>query len=244
MGTVDPKSRGAVLVVDDDEDIRSELRSVLEYGQYFVLEAEDGKQALDFLRSAAARAIRLIVLDLVMPYMSGWELVDLLRRDPALARIPVLVTSGMSVHGDASGIGATMSWLRKPFGADPFLTAVREAIDSAHASDGKMIPAGAVFDLRWRRTTTREARPRGKAPGSIAASRRRWPGEWQPGGVRRCAPYRRGCVRSALLMCGSHAWENSHQCARTARPLQIDWATGRRSTGAPAGSQWTPELRK
>jgi CheY-like chemotaxis protein len=135
MGTVDPKSRGAVLVVDDDEDIRSELRSVLEYGQYFVLEAQDGKAALDILRSRAAQAIRLIVLDLVMPSMSGWELVELLRRDPALVHIPVLVMSGMPVHGDASGIGATMSWLRKPFGEDPFLTAVRDAIDSARASD-------------------------------------------------------------------------------------------------------------
>lgn len=136
MGTVDPKSRGAVLVVDDDENLRSELRSVLEYGQYFVLEAEDGKEALDILRSRAGQAIRLIVLDLVMPCMSGWELVDLLRRDPALSRIPVLVTSGTPVHGDASGIGATMSWLRKPFGEELFLTAVRETIASARASDG------------------------------------------------------------------------------------------------------------
>jgi len=43
----------------------------------------------------------------------------------------------MPVHGDASGIGATMSWLRKPFGEDPFLAAVRETIDSACASDGE-----------------------------------------------------------------------------------------------------------
>src|SRR5688500_8781652 len=99
MGTVDPKGRGAVLVVDDDEDIRSELRSVLEYVQYFVLEAEDGTEALDILRAGAAQASRLIVLDLVMPCMSGWELVDLLRRDPSLSRIPVLVMSGTPVHG-------------------------------------------------------------------------------------------------------------------------------------------------
>jgi two-component system cell cycle sensor histidine kinase/response regulator CckA len=133
----DPKGRGAVLVVDDDEHIRSELRSVLEYGQYFVLETEDGNQALEILRSGAARVIRLIVLDLVMPCMSGWELIDLLRRDATLPRIPVVIMSAMPVHGDASGIGATMSWLRKPFGEDAFLTAVREAIDSARAYDGE-----------------------------------------------------------------------------------------------------------
>jgi len=59
---VAPKSRGAVLVVDDDEEIRSELRTVLEYGRYFVLEADNGEQALEILRSGAARAIRLVVL--------------------------------------------------------------------------------------------------------------------------------------------------------------------------------------
>jgi len=136
IGTVDPKSRGAVLVVDDGEDVRSELRDLLESEGYLVLEARDGKEALNTLSSGTTPGIRLIVLDLMMPFMSGWELVDLLRRDPTLPQIPVLVMSGMPVHGDASGIGATMSWIRKPFGEDPFLTAVRETIESARASNG------------------------------------------------------------------------------------------------------------
>lgn len=128
MGFVVPMSHGAVLVVDDDEDFRAELKLLLESESYVVLEASDGSEALHVLRSSTGPAVRLIVLDLVMPCMSGWELVDLLRRDPALSRIPVLVTSGTTVHGDASGVGATMSWLRKPFGLDPFLAAVHEAI--------------------------------------------------------------------------------------------------------------------
>src|SRR5690242_19843865 len=115
MGTVDPKCRAAVLVVDDDDGVRSELRDLLESENYDVLEARDGKEALSILSLGAAAAIHLIVLDLVMPCMSGWELIDVLRLDPTLRRIPVLVMSGMPVHGDASGIGATMSWLRKPF---------------------------------------------------------------------------------------------------------------------------------
>ena len=115
MGTVDPKGRGAVLVVDDDEGLRAELRSTLEADGYFVVEARNGKEALDVLHSVAGAAVRLMVLDLVMPCMSGWEAVDLLRLDPGLSHLPVLVTSGTPVHGDASGIGATMHWLRKPF---------------------------------------------------------------------------------------------------------------------------------
>jgi CheY-like chemotaxis protein len=137
MGTVDPKSRGAVLVVDDDDGIRSGLRDVLESVGYLVLEARDGKEALNTLSSGTTPEIRLIVLDLMMPFMSGWELVELLRRDQTLPHIPILIMSGKPVHGDASGIGATMSWIRKPFGEDPFLTAVREAIESARASNGE-----------------------------------------------------------------------------------------------------------
>jgi CheY-like chemotaxis protein len=135
MLTGDPKSRGAVLVVDDDEDVRSELRDLLERENYRVVEAGNGNEALDLLRFGSAQPIQLIVLDLVMPCMSGWELIDHLRRDRTLPPIPVLVMSGLPVHGDTSGIGATMSWLRKPFGEDPFLRAVRETIESARTSD-------------------------------------------------------------------------------------------------------------
>ncbi len=128
MGTVDPMSRGAVLVVDDDEDLRAELRSTLEAEDYLVIEARNGREGLDLLHARVGRAVGLVILDLVMPCMSGWEVVELLRRDPALSHVPVLITSGTPVHGDASGIGATMHWLRKPFDEEHFLDAVRETI--------------------------------------------------------------------------------------------------------------------
>lgn len=137
MGTVNPKSRGAVLVVDDDEDLRAELSATLESEGYLVIEASNGKAAIDLLRSRAGRVIELVILDLVMPCMSGWDVVDLLRREPALARIPVLVTSAMPVHGDASGIGATMHWLRKPFDEQHLLDAMRERLEAARASDNE-----------------------------------------------------------------------------------------------------------
>jgi len=129
MSTVDPESRGVVLVVEDDQDLRALVRDLLESQRYFVLEADDGRDALYTLRLGEAPAVSLIVLDLAMPCMSGWELIDILRDDPRLSRIPVLVTSGMTVHGDASGIGATMSWLRKPYGEEELLAAVGEAIE-------------------------------------------------------------------------------------------------------------------
>jgi CheY-like chemotaxis protein len=128
VGIVVSRDRGVVLVVDDDADYRAMLRCILERERYFVLEARDGCDALDVLRSGAAPAIRLIVLDLAMPTMTGWQLVDVLRHDPALSRVPVLVTSAIPVHGDASGIGATIPSLGKPIDADRLLTAVSDAL--------------------------------------------------------------------------------------------------------------------
>jgi two-component system chemotaxis response regulator CheY len=142
MGSVDPKSRGAVLVVDDDEDLRGQLREALEYQHYFVVEAEDGIDALEVLRSNYAPVIRLVILDLVMPFMTGWEFVNVLRRDPALSPIPVVIASGVPVHGDASGIGATMVWLRKPFDEEALLAAVERAMSGASPGEDDEAPAG------------------------------------------------------------------------------------------------------
>ena len=135
MAADDPKPHGAVLVVDDDDDGRALVASFLEGEGFLALEARDGQEALDLLRSGAGPAIRVIVLDLCMPCISGWELVDILRGDPKLARIPIIVTSGVTVHGDASGVGATLTWLRKPFGMDALLRAVNDALESTPASD-------------------------------------------------------------------------------------------------------------
>src|SRR5437762_834859 len=122
MATVLPKDRGVVLVVDDDADYRALVRGILERDRYFVIEAGNGQEALDVLLSGAAPAIRLIILDLAMPEMSGWQLVDRLRRDPVFSHIPVLVASAIPVHGDASGIGATFPSLGKPFDRNNLLS--------------------------------------------------------------------------------------------------------------------------
>ena len=142
MGSVNPKSRGAVLIVDDDEDLRAMLRDALEYRHYVVLEAEDGKGAFDVLRLPDAPPVRLIILDLVMPGMTGWELIETLRRDPKLSQIPILVSSGVPVHGDASGIGATMNWLRKPFGEHELFEAAKNAIQGANEEGSPARPRG------------------------------------------------------------------------------------------------------
>lgn len=164
MGIVVPRDRGVILVVDDDADYRAMVRCILERQRYFVLEARDGCDALDVLHSEAAPAIRLIVLDLAMPTMTGWQLVDVLRHDPALSRVPVLVTSAIPVHGDASGIGATIPSLGKPVAAERLLSAVTSAL----ARRPDVTPTSASDAGRLAGGTTRS----GDSPGNPRPSRR------------------------------------------------------------------------
>lgn len=83
-----------VLVVDDEVDIRDTLQTVLEMYGYTVSTAKDGSEALAQLQQGARPC--LILLDLMMPNMSGSEFRALQLEDPALARIPVIVVSGDS----------------------------------------------------------------------------------------------------------------------------------------------------
>jgi CheY-like chemotaxis protein len=81
-------------VVDDDFDIRQALREVLEEEGYTILEAGHGREALDLLRRADTKP-GLILLDLMMPTMDGWQLRTRLREDPVLAKIPIVI---MTAH--------------------------------------------------------------------------------------------------------------------------------------------------
>jgi CheY-like chemotaxis protein len=80
-----------VLIVDDDHDLRQTLSEILNDEGYAVETATNGREALDLLRRRGAP--RVVVLDLMMPVMDGWQLLDELRRDEALSRIPVIIIS-------------------------------------------------------------------------------------------------------------------------------------------------------
>ena len=84
---------GKVLVVDDYEDARANLREMLEELGVGVVEAVDGQQAFDLLVTEPQVSVRLILLDLDMPRMTGWELLKLLKSYVRFASIPVVVVS-------------------------------------------------------------------------------------------------------------------------------------------------------
>ena len=81
----------SILIVEDDSEILETLRMLLVEEQFHVLTARNGREALDVLGRFRPA---MIVLDLMMPVMSGYELVERLNSDENLADIPVVVVSG------------------------------------------------------------------------------------------------------------------------------------------------------
>ena len=103
-----------VLVVDDDVEIRETIRDVLEEEGYRVELASNGAEALAHLRAQADDAHpSLVLLDLMMPEMNGWQFCEEQRRDPRLSSIPVLVISAASVDAKKGSI-AGYAFLKKP----------------------------------------------------------------------------------------------------------------------------------
>jgi CheY-like chemotaxis protein len=114
--------KGEVLVVEDDFAIRETLRELLEDEGYDVSWASNGREALELL---AHRAPRVILLDLMMPVMDGWEFRVAQQKDPALARIPVVVISADHALDQKVAALAVDGWLAKPFELDALLTTLR-----------------------------------------------------------------------------------------------------------------------
>ena len=98
-------------MVDDDEDIRDTLCELLEDEGYHASAAANGREALAFLRAAPSLPC-MIILDLMMPVMDGWQFRREQQDDPALAHIPVLVITAAGAQ-QASTISAT-ELLAKP----------------------------------------------------------------------------------------------------------------------------------
>ncbi len=85
--------QGSILVVDDNADVRDSLREILHDEGYRTIEAADGPSALAVLANPA-HSIGLVLLDLVMPGMSGIDVLEQKAADPALRDIPVILLTG------------------------------------------------------------------------------------------------------------------------------------------------------
>jgi adenylate cyclase len=126
-----PPHRGYVLVVDDEEHNRDMLRDSLEVLGYEIGEAADGKQAL---QSVAARQPDVILLDVMMPGLDGFEICQRLKNDSRTSAIPILMVTALSDREERmAGVAAGASdFLTKPLDIQDLTLRVRNAVQLRH----------------------------------------------------------------------------------------------------------------
>lgn len=123
MSTCQPDPCCCALVVDDDADIGEMISLVLESVGCSTVCAANGQQAMELLRGGLRP--RLILLDLMMPIMNGWQFRAEQQRDPELARIPVIVLTGDDRAADKASSLAVQACLKKPVELDDLLAEVK-----------------------------------------------------------------------------------------------------------------------
>ena len=91
-----------ILLVDDNADLREVVAELLAGEGHLVAQAGDGQQALEWCLANGAPA--LMVLDLEMPRLGGWELLAVMRCHPSLAGVPVVIFSGAEISSAARAV--------------------------------------------------------------------------------------------------------------------------------------------
>lgn len=110
-----------ILLVEDDTDIRMTLKEVLELEGYNVVPASNGRDAIELLGSIERPC--LILLDLMMPVMNGWEFLEAQRGSDVLATIPVVV---VSAAGDKAKSTKAQGFVKKPIEVEALLRTISE----------------------------------------------------------------------------------------------------------------------
>jgi DNA-binding response OmpR family regulator len=118
-----------VLVVEDDPPLRELYRSVLREAGFAVLTVEDGLTAL---RCIEDRPVAAVVLDLVLPRLSGRDVYRELKARPAMSKIPIVVVSAHDVSDLNEADFACI--LRKPLHPDSLVNAVRQSLTRSRSS--------------------------------------------------------------------------------------------------------------
>lgn len=147
-----------VLIVDDQPVNRELVASLLHYSGHEALQAGDGLAALDLVR---ARRPALVICDILMPVMDGYEFVRALRADPSVSRTPVMFYSATFLEAQARDLAercGVSEVLVKPCEPEDILAAVRRALDAAQGKEMRAVnepPAvSAEFDRRHLRLVT------------------------------------------------------------------------------------------
>lgn len=109
-----------VLLAEDDQDLRDAMVDTLNDAGYSVEAVGNGLDALEWLEESALPP-KLILLDLMMPVMDGWQFLDERQKKPSVAAVPVVV---LSANGSFTGGGDSTGFMRKPVGVKPLLALI------------------------------------------------------------------------------------------------------------------------
>ena len=114
-----------ILVVEDQEDNRKILRDLLVHAGYEVVEVSDGEEALP---AAAAHHPDVILMDIQLPLLDGYEATRRIKADPALRHIPIIVVTSYALSGDETKAHAAGcdAYVAKPYSPRALLAKIRE----------------------------------------------------------------------------------------------------------------------
>ncbi len=125
------KIQRTILLIEDDETIRSALKRVFESDGYRVLAAADGTQLSSVLDDAP---VDLIILDIGLPWINGYELAEMMKAHADLSEIPLVFLSGRTSDADVKrgfDVGAD-DYIKKPFDIEKVKRTINTLIHLAH----------------------------------------------------------------------------------------------------------------
>jgi two-component system cell cycle response regulator DivK len=117
-----------ILIVEDDPKNLKLIRDLLQIRGYTTLEATDGKQGVDMAR---AKMPDLILMDIQMPVMDGFEAISILKADPVTKSIPIIALTAFAMQGDREKCmeAGCNDYITKPLDTRAFVTKVKEYLE-------------------------------------------------------------------------------------------------------------------
>lgn len=121
LGDIKSNSSRTVLVVEDDEGIRDTLRIFLELEGYTAFTAKNGQDGIDVLQTIPNPC--LILLDLMMPVMNGWEFIEVISKDAVRSSIPIVI---VTAYADQASTINARGIIKKPIDLDVLSKVVKK----------------------------------------------------------------------------------------------------------------------
>jgi len=145
-----------ILVIDDTTVVRVKVREMLPPGNFEVLEAKDGMEGLNFILQ---EKLSLIMLDFLLPKMSGWEVFQQIQAQPELRKIPLVIMSGRKeeVTEKITEPFEYFEFLGKPFDQKQLIGAIKLAMTKAKQPRPEPVLVGAAVGAKSGTVTTSSA---------------------------------------------------------------------------------------